>query len=268
MAEFDPLYVRAYFERRDTVAAWWSPEEGPLAFHYGAELRAIAEQLTIEPSWEILDVGTGRGRFALYFAARGCRVLGVDVNPDMIELAREAARRAGVEDRFEVRAGDVGDLRDCPDGHFDVALCMEVFDHLPDLDRALEEMFRVLRPGGLLLFTYVPSDSLYGMLGDAYRAVRCRVRPGDPEISRTYSFAEVRSRLEARGFALERYCGIGVLCLNAQTRRFTRSGVLRPLDALARAEARRRPYYVGGWWARRGAHVVGFATRAADGGRA
>jgi 2-polyprenyl-3-methyl-5-hydroxy-6-metoxy-1,4-benzoquinol methylase len=268
VGELDPRHVSAYFERRGTVAAWWTPEQGPLAFHYRAELRVIEEQMAIDPAWQVLDVGTGRGRFALHFAARGCRVLGVDVNPEMIELARASARRAGLEDRFEVRAGDAGDLRAYPDGHFDVVLCMELFDHLPNLDRALEQVHRVLRPGGRLVFTYVPSESLYGMLGNTYRAVRRRVRRGDPAISRTYSFAEVRARLDDRGFALDRYWGIGVLCLNAQTRVFSRSGVLRALDALARFEARRRPYYESRWWARRGAHVVGIATRKSDAPRA
>jgi len=261
LGELEAHRVSAYFARRGTVAQWWRPETGPLAFHYGAELRVIENHLTIEPGWEVLDLGTGRGRFGLHFAARGCRVLGLDVNPDMIEFACEAAHERGVGDRFEVRRGDAADLRECGDGRFDVVLCMELLDHLPDLDRALAEARRVLRVGGRLIFSYVPSESLYGLLGNAYRALHARKERGEPAISRTYSLGEVRAHLGAQSFSLDRYWGIGALCLNAQTRLFSRPLALRAVDALARLEARIRPYHSQPWLARRSAHVVGFATR-------
>jgi 2-polyprenyl-3-methyl-5-hydroxy-6-metoxy-1,4-benzoquinol methylase len=265
LADLDAHPVRAYFARRGTVATWWAPEEGPLAFHYAAELRVIEEQLSIDPRWEVLDVGTGRGRFGLHFAARGCRVVGVDLNPDMLELTREAARKRGLEERFEVRSGDAQALRDFEDERFDVVLCMELFDHLPDLGCALREVRRVLRPDGRLVFSYVPSESLYGALGNALRgALRC-ARPDPRLISRTYSSAAIRANLAEVGLALERYWGIGLLCLNAQTRVLPRRRGLGILDALARAEARRRAYYAAPRLAQRAAHVVGFASRAGGG---
>lgn len=264
MAELDARPVREYFARRGTVATWWAPEEGPLAFHYEVELRVIEEQLAIDPSWDVLDVGAGRGRFGLLFAARGCRVVGVDLNPDMLDLAREAVRKRGLEERFEVRAGDAQALGEFEDERFDVVLCMEVFDHLPDLGAALREARRVLRPGGRLVFSYVPSESLYGALGNALRGALRRARPDPRLVSRTYSLAAIRANLAGAGLVLDRYWGIGLLCLNAQTRVLPRRRGLGILDALARAETRRRAYYDAAWLARRAAHVVGFAKRAAD----
>ncbi len=41
MSELDSERVRDYFTRRETVADWWTPDEGPLAFHYDAELRVL-----------------------------------------------------------------------------------------------------------------------------------------------------------------------------------------------------------------------------------
>jgi 2-polyprenyl-3-methyl-5-hydroxy-6-metoxy-1,4-benzoquinol methylase len=254
--------VTEYFSEPGTVSEWWTPESGPLAFHYAAEIQVLSEQLSVDPAWRVLDVGTGSGRFGAFFAERGCRVTGVDLNPDMLEIARETARRSGVEDRFEVVSGSAEDLSRFGEGEFDVVLCMELFDHLPDLGRALAEMRRALAPGGRFLFTYVPSESIYGALGNVYRRLLARLKPSDRMISRTYRLSEVRSRLSRRGLRLDRYFGVGVLCANAQTRLLGDNFALRALTAMARAEASRWPYHRSPWLARHGAHVVGLASAA------
>jgi 2-polyprenyl-3-methyl-5-hydroxy-6-metoxy-1,4-benzoquinol methylase len=258
----DAERVADYFARRGTVAEWWHPEEGPLAFHYAAELRVLEDVLAVDPRWRVLDVGTGPGRFGLWFAAQGCQVTGVDLNPEMQERAREAARRRGLEARFEVRPGRAEDLREFAPASFDTVLCMELFDHLPDLGAALAAMRRVLRDDGRFLFTYVPRESLYGALGDIYRRLRAWVAPTDLMISRTYSFAEVQRALRGAGLALEQHYGVGALCISAQTRFFGENALQRAATALARAEARRWPYHEGAFLARRGAHVVGIARPA------
>lgn len=262
MSELERDRVRDYFSSRETVAGWWTPDEGPLAFHYDAELRVLDEQLDVSADWQVLDVGTGRGRFGAHFAERGCHVVGVDLNPDMVELARETARHRGVAERFEIRQGGAEDLAAHGVGRFDLVLCMELFDHLPDLSRVLAEMGRALRPGGRLAFTYVPGESLYGVLGNTYRWwQRRRQAAGEPMISRTYSLSEVRARLADAGLELEGYWGIGVLCASAQTRLFTDNPLLRLATALARLESRWRAYHAGAL-ARHGAHVVGVARHA------
>jgi SAM-dependent methyltransferase len=260
LSELDRERVHDYFSRRETVAEWWAPDRGPLAFHYDAELRVLDDRLGVAPDMQVLDVGTGRGRFGLHLAERGCRVLGIDLNPDMVELAAEAAQRRGVAERFEVQQGSAEDLAPLGPRRFDRVLCMELFDHLPDLSRALLEMAGVLAADGRLAFTYVPSESLYGSLGNVYRAFKRRRRPEELLISRTYSLAEVRRLLAGAGLALEGYWGVGVLCLNAQTRLFTDSPLLRLATSVARLEARWRPYHAGPL-ARHGAHVVGLARR-------
>jgi SAM-dependent methyltransferase len=259
VSQLDARRVRGYFSSRNTVATWWSPEEGPLAFHYDAELAVLDDHLSYDPAWRVLDVGTGRGRFGAHFAARGCRVTGVDLNPDMLEIARENARRRGVADRFDVREASADDLGAFGERDFDVVLCMELFDHLPDLGAALREMRGRLAPGGRFLFTYVPSESLYGFLGNLYRSMRGLRRRGSDMISRTYSLPEIRRLLSEQDLLLERYWGVGVLCANAQTRLFGRNPLLRLSTAIARAEARRWPYHTRPRVARHAAHVVGLA---------
>jgi len=256
----DARAVSEYFAREGTVSEWWTPSSGPLAFHYNAELQVLEDQLGFDPSWRVLDVGTGPGRFGALFAGHGCQVIGVDLNPDMIEIARATARGLGVEDRFRVRHASAEDLSEFEDASFDVILCMELFDHLPDLSRALAEMRRKLHPEGRFVFTYVPSESLYGKLGNVYRWLRARTKPDELMISRTYSHEAASRALADAGLALERYFGIGLLCANAQTRLFGDNPLVRGLTAIARAESRRWPYYRTPVLARRGAHVVAMAS--------
>jgi SAM-dependent methyltransferase len=259
MTELDAKRVGEYFAQPDTVGTWWAPESGPLAFHYDAELQVLADHAPVAAGERVLDVGTGRGRFGLWFAERGCSVVGVDVNPDMLAAAGEAARRKGLENRFEVRRARADDLSALGAGSFDWVSCMELFDHLPDLGGALRAMRGALRPGGRLLFTYVPSESLYGALGNLYRWWTARTRPQELLISRTYRLGVIREQLEACGFRLERWWGVGLLCVNAQTRLFGDNPLARGLLALARAESELRPYHASRWLAAHGAHVVGLA---------
>jgi ubiquinone/menaquinone biosynthesis C-methylase UbiE len=260
MADLDAKRVHRYFADRGTVSEWWAPDEGPLRFHYDAELAVLEEQVPTDPRWRVLDVGTGRGRFGLYFARKGCRVIGIDLNPEMLAAAGERARHLDVADRFELRAGSAEDLSGFADGSLDTVLCMELFDHLPDLGRVLGEVHRILTPGGRLLFTYVPSESLYGALGNLYRGYRrVRSRAGEMIISRTYSLRSIRHHLTAAGLHLERYWGIGIACVSAQTRLFQESAAVRAATAVARAEARLWPYYAVPFLARHGSHVVGLA---------
>jgi hypothetical protein len=84
---------------------------------------------------------------------------------------------------------------------------------------------------------------------------------GERALSRTYSVSELRRCLGERGIQLEHCYGIGLLCLNAQTRLASRSRFMGVLRSLARVEASVRPYIEISWLARHAAHVVAFAKR-------
>ena len=257
--ELDPESVSDYFSTAGTVEQWWSPDTGPLAFHYDAELKVIDDQLLTDESSRVLDVGTGRGRFAIHMAEKGCRVVAVDINSEMLAFAREAALERNVDERIDFYASNAEDLSRFDEEGFDVLLCMELFDHLPDLGKALGQMRQRLRPEGSFVFTYVPSESLYGFLGNVYRWLQRKFRTQSVMISRTYSLSEVKERLASNGFELDRYFGVGVLCINAQTRLFRKNPLSLAALGLARAEARCWPYHAGPILSRYGAHVVGIA---------
>ena len=99
----------------------------------------------------ILDVGCGQGRsFRLLqdkFAAQ--RLIGVDVD----ERSLEQAQRQIIEDnlRVELLKSDAAALN-LPDNSIDLLFCHQTFHHLINQEQALREFYRVLKPGGLLLF--------------------------------------------------------------------------------------------------------------------
>jgi len=96
----------------------------------------------------ILDVGTGRGDLPLAFARRGWRSVGVDLNPDVLTIARRMTAHQPLIEIVE------GDARALPfdDGAFDVAHCSLLVHHLEPAEvvQALRELSRVARQGVVL----------------------------------------------------------------------------------------------------------------------
>ena len=257
--ELDPKAVPEYFSRSGTVEEWWSPDTGPLSFHYDAELRVIDDHLHAPEGASVLDVGTGRGRFAIHMASKGLGVVAVDISSEMLDLAHRAAVEQGVDARIDFLRSSAEDLSVTDGQSFDVVLCMELFDHLPDLGKVLAQIRQRLSADGRFVFTFVPSGSLYGFLGNIYRWLRRISGSKSVMISRTYSVSEIEDCLAANGFELDRRFGLGFLCINAQTRLFGKNPISMAALALARAESRRWPYHEGPLLSRWGAHVVGIA---------
>jgi len=99
---------------------------------------------------DVLDIGVGAGRTALYLAPLARRYEAVDYSPVMVEYVRKVMPQIGV------RQADFRDLTVFADGSFDFILATDnVIDALPHQDRlrALSEARRVLRPGGVLAFS-------------------------------------------------------------------------------------------------------------------
>lgn len=112
------------------------------------------------PGQGLLDVGCGPGTITVDLAARVAPgdVVGLDRSKGVVELAREAARTAGVTN-VTFRTGDIYAM-DFEDASFDVVHAHQVLQHLSDPVAALRELRRVARPGGLV------SGARRGLRGD------------------------------------------------------------------------------------------------------
>ena len=103
----------------------------------------------LKPGMSILDCGCGPGAitFGLAEAVAPGRVQGVDIEPAMVEQATRLAAEEGVQN-VEFRVGDIYDLP-FEDGEFDVVFSHSVTEHLSDPVRAMRELRRVTKSGGL-----------------------------------------------------------------------------------------------------------------------
>ncbi len=105
----------------------------------------------LRPGERVVDVGCGAGIDSLVAAKKVTpdgRVIGVDMTPSMLEKARRAAEGAGLKS-VEFREG-YAEALPVDDGWTDVVICNGVLNLMPDKGAALEEMSRVLEPGGRL----------------------------------------------------------------------------------------------------------------------
>jgi SAM-dependent methyltransferase len=150
------------------------------------------------PGVRLLDVATGPGHLAWAASQRGAEVVGCDVSPSMVEIAR------GLYPSVEFRAGDAEALP-FEAASFDAVVMNYGLLHLSRPELAIQEAFRVLRPGGRFAFTvWAPPDRArgFGLILDAVAAVgdpNVPLPPGPPFFG--YADAAHSTRvLEASGF--------------------------------------------------------------------
>ena len=111
------------------------------------------------PEGEALDLGCGPGLLAVKLAqlAPGLRVTGVDLSPEMLAQGREHAAAAGLRESVDFRLGDAARIP-FPDGSLDLVVSTLSLHHWSDPVAVLDEIGRVLRPGGAFLVADLRRD--------------------------------------------------------------------------------------------------------------
>ncbi len=184
----DAAAIRAVYDRlagRYDLLEW--PVEALL-------FRRLRRDLCRRVRGEVLEVAVGTGKNLPYYPA-GCRITGVDLSPGMLRRAAARAQRLGLHARFLLMDAE---RLGFADSSFDTVVSTLALCTIPEPVRALREMGRVCRPGGLiLLLDHVRSDRRWlGRLQD-------RLTPGNVRRLGCYLNRDSEALVRAAGLRLE-----------------------------------------------------------------
>lgn len=184
----DPVTINLY----DIGQAREVPQEALLASLGCGNPTALA---ALKPGEIVLDLGSGGGIDVLLSAKRvgpTGKAYGLDMTDDMLELARENQRRAGVQN-VEFLKGEIEDIP-LPDNTVDVVISNCVINLSMHKDRVLQEVFRVLRPGG----RFAVSDIV--VRGEIPAEIRRNLELWTGCVAGALEESEYRAKLAAAGF--------------------------------------------------------------------
>jgi arsenite methyltransferase len=136
-----------------------------------AQRARVLDALGLQPGERVVDLGCGPGLLALQMAERvgpGGEIQCIDASESMVALARH---RCAAMNWVHLRVGDVAALPYASHS-FDAAVCTQVYEYLPELDRALEQLYRVLEPGGRAVIVDTDWESCVWHSSDAARMRR------------------------------------------------------------------------------------------------
>ena len=125
----------------------------PSAFYSATTLQLAVNTLQLSPGNVVADLGCGHGGSGLWAARQtGASLIGIDLSPAGIELARRQATQLGLDGQARFQVGDLT-ATGLPDASCDAVISLDVLLFVPDKAAAAREITRILRPGGRLAFT-------------------------------------------------------------------------------------------------------------------
>ena len=156
---------------------WWDPDgpQAPLHVLNPARLGYVSARQPLRGA-RVLDVGCGGGLLSEAMAREGARVLGLDLSPELIDIAKlhrlESTQGGAILD-LDYRVQAVESLADAEPGTFDAITCMEMLEHVPEPGSILEACARQLKPGGRLFVSTInrtPAAFALAIVGAEYVA--------------------------------------------------------------------------------------------------
>ena len=177
-------------------------------FHVGGleATQELARQMALRVGLRMLDVGSGLGGPARYFAAEhGCAVTGIDLTKEFVRVAQSLTARTKLDHLVEFRVGSALELPFAP-GAFDAAYMLHVGMNISDKAGVFREVRRVMKPGGLF--------AVFDMVRIGDGAIRYPVPWAlSEETSFVGTVQEYRDALEGAGFRVEQERGRGAFSI-------------------------------------------------------
>ena len=151
-----PTHSAEYFG--DTRDYWWNSDY----------LELLGKRLSLNRVEKVLDVGCGVGHWGSMLASilpSTARVEGVDRDPYWVEKATKRVAQRGLAERFQFHQG-LAESLPFADNSFDLVTCQTVLIHTAEPGTVLDEMIRVVRPGGLILLAE-PNNAANALIFDS-----------------------------------------------------------------------------------------------------
>lgn len=173
--------TQAVFEAAETFRAWDDDYYPPVAERfYDRAVSRMLRLLGVTAGETVLDAGCGPGVHSIRAAHAGYAVHAIDLSHSVLEEARRRAARADALDNITFQQADLTKLP-FEDGAFSRVFSWGVIIHIPDLERAVGELARIVRPGGRLSLYVTNMRALDHWIESVARAILRR--PG-PELER------------------------------------------------------------------------------------
>ncbi|MDH4100927.1 MAG: bifunctional 2-polyprenyl-6-hydroxyphenol methylase/3-demethylubiquinol 3-O-methyltransferase UbiG [Nitrospirota bacterium] len=185
-----------------TLEDWWDPKGRFSSLHKLNPLRMdyILQRAGSLKGLRILDVGCGGGLLSEAMAKEGAQVTAIDLSPVFVDIAKEHARKSGIE--IDYRCCPVAQVEGQPP--FDVIVCAEVLEHVDDVPGFIRESISLLKPGGLYFFETINRNMIAGFLAIFVAENVLRMVPqGTHELKRFLKPQEVADMLAVEKVRVE-----------------------------------------------------------------
>ena len=184
----------------------------------------------------VLDLGCAGGFMAEALAERGADVTGIDPAADAVDAARVHARATGLRIGYDV---GVSEALPYDDSSFDAVVCVDVLEHVADLNKVLSEVARTLRPGGLFLFDTINRNPLARLATITIAEDILRLLPrGTHDPAMFIKPCELGAAMQGAGLVPGAVTGLGPRGIN---RRFDLTFGQLPLTAILYMGVARKP---------------------------
>lgn len=206
--------------RSEVHEQWWTDYlQDENAGFYDLAVDRIVEKLRPPADATILDAGCGVGDFSIRLARHGFKVSAIDFSPHALEEARVRVDKSDLGNRIDLKQDNLLDLQ-IEDNKFDYVFCWGVLMHIHDVETAIAQLSRVVKPGGTIVISEGNMYSLESVLMRWTKTLLGRHRerlvstpaglefwsetPAGDLLTRQANIAGIRKLFEANGAILQK----------------------------------------------------------------